>query len=115
MAERLMERFLAALPELAMDVAADLGPDTDADGVAAIVRRHLTAVAEGHRLSAADLARLRADGAAAARAGVPLADPLDAYLSTGWVAWDHAVRLAQPDEAAELAALGSALLRAGDD
>ena len=97
--ETLIDRLLAALPEVAREVAADLGPAADADAVAVIVRRHLDAVADGRRLSAADLARLRADGAAAARAGVPLADPLDTYLSTGWVAWEHAVRLARPDEA----------------
>lgn len=115
MDERLIDRLLARAPELARDVAADLGPDADSAAVEPVVRRHLAAIADGRRLSAVELARLRADGAAAARAGVPLAEPLDAYLSTGWVAWDHAVRLARPDEADALASLGAALLRAGDD
>jgi hypothetical protein len=113
--ERLIDRLLAEVPALAADVAADLGAGTDAATLEPVVRRHLEAIAGGWRLSAGDLARLRADGAAAARAGVPIAQPLDAYLSTGWVAWDHAVRLAEPVDAAELAALGAALLRAGDD
>lgn len=113
--ERLVDRLLADSTRLAGDVAADLGPGADAAAVEPIVRRHLGAIATGRRLSAAELARLRADGAAAARAGVPLAEPLDAYLSTGWVAWEHAVRIAGPEDTAELAALGAALLRAGDD
>jgi len=120
MAAPLIERLLRDASVLAADVAADLGGTLDDTAVEAVVRRFLEAIAAGRRLSATELARLRSDGAAAARDGRPLAEPLDAYLSTGWVAWEHAVRLAQADEgdparAAELAALGSALLRAGDD
>jgi len=119
-ADPIIERLLAEAPRLAADVAADLGGTMDDATVEVVVRRFLEAIAAGRRLSATDLARLRSDGAAAARDGRPLAEPLDAYLSTGWVAWEHAVRLAQVDgggaaRATELAALGSALLRAGDD
>ncbi|MFN8620705.1 MAG: helix-turn-helix domain-containing protein [Chloroflexota bacterium] len=115
MTDALVDRLLADVPELARQVAADLGPDVDPSVVEPAVRRYLEAVAGGARLSAGELVRLRSDGAAAARAGVPLAAPLDTYLSTGWVAWEHAVGIARPDERDALAALGSALLRGGDD
>jgi DNA-binding PucR family transcriptional regulator len=59
------------------------------------------------------LARLRADAEAAASAGERLEHLLDRHLSTGWVLWEAAN--ADPDaNAPTLAALGSALLRAGD-
>ena len=119
-ADTMIERLLADASLLAEDVAADLGGTMDAAAVEVVVRRYLEAIAAGRRLSATELARLRSDGAVAARDGRPLAEPLDAYLSTGWVAWEHAVRIAHAEDgggarATELAALGSALLRAGDD
>lgn len=113
--ERLIDRLLGSAAALAHDVATDLGPGMDPSRMEPVVRRYLEAIAARRRLSAAELARLRSDGAAAAREGIPLAEPLDAYLSTGWVAWDHAVRLAGPGDTAELADLGTALLRAADD
>ena len=67
------------------------------------------------RVGQADLVRLRAEGAAAAREGRALASPIDAYLSTAWVAWDHALGVAADGDAVVLGALGAALLRAGDD
>ncbi len=111
----LVERLLADVAVLAREVARDLGAQVDPASVEPVVRRYLAAVAGGRRLSGVELGRLRADGAAAARAGLPLAEPLDAYLSTGWVAWEHAVRIAGPEDVAQLAALGSVLLRSGDD
>jgi hypothetical protein len=86
---------------------------------AEVVGRLLDLLSTGRRASAAELARVRADGAAAARAARPLAGPIDAWLSAAWVAWEHAVRIAA-DPAAGIAPealpqLGSALLRAGDD
>jgi hypothetical protein len=66
-------------------------------------------------LSQAELAALRRDGAAAARAGVPLARPIDEALSTAWVCWSEATALARAAEPGALALLGAALLRAGDD
>jgi hypothetical protein len=116
----IVARLLLDTQDLARDVAADLGPETVPDDVEPVVRRVLAGIASGQRLGAAELGRLRTEGAAAAREGRPLAQPLDAYLSTTWVAWEHAVRLAASDpdaagRAVELAALGSALLRAGDD
>jgi hypothetical protein len=166
----LSDRLLRDAAGLARQVAADLGPTADRASVERVVRRFLEAVAGGRRVSAGELARLRADGATAARDGRPLAEPLDVWLSTAWVAWEHAVRLAAPevtaggggatergaagtatehgaagpatergaagpatergaagpatglppaggegDRVAELARLGSALLRAGDD
>jgi len=121
MADTLVQRLLAEASSVARDVATDLGPETDMTAVEAVVRRYLEALADERRLSGAELLRLRADGAAAARAGRPLAEPLDAWLSTGWVAWEHAVRLSESDggttaaRSRELASLGHALLRAGDD
>ncbi len=75
-------------------MAIDLGPEADARRAQPIVERFLAAVAAGGaRVGEADLVRLRAEGAAAARQGRPLAAPIDAYLSTAWVAWDHALRI----------------------
>lgn len=103
------------IPEISRQVAADLG-DADAAGDAEpVVRRLLAALEGGTRVGPAELLRLRQEGAAAARTGRPLATPIDAYLSSAWVTWEHAVALAGPADTDALAALGSALLRAGDD
>ena len=97
-------------------MAVDLGGEATSDQVEPTVRRFLAAVeGGGARVGEADLVRLRAEGAAAARQGLPLASPIDAYLSTAWVAWDHAQRLAPPPDPSASASLAAALLRAGDD
>jgi len=87
-----------------------------AEAAEPVVDRFLAAIAAGGvRVGEADLVRWRAEGAAAARDGQPLAAPIDAYLSTAWVAWDHALNVAPAVDAQVLGVLGSALLRAGDD
>ena len=63
--------------------------------------------------SIAVLDRLRADGEAAAEAGERLERLLDRHLSAGWVIWEAAARPGETNPAV-LAALGSALLHAGD-
>ncbi|MFO1540882.1 MAG: helix-turn-helix domain-containing protein [Chloroflexota bacterium] len=116
--DALLAALRERLPTLAADVATDLGGGHE--GIAAeVVGRLLDLLATGRRATAAELVRVRADGAAAARAARPLAAPIDAWLSAAWVAWEHAVRIAAdpasgvaPDA---LARLGSALLRASDD
>ncbi len=101
---------------IARDVAADLGPGASAEAAEPVVDRFLGAIAAGAaRVGEADLVRLRAEGAAAAREGTPLATPIDAYLSTAWVAWDHALGVMGEADPVLLGALGAALLRAGDD
>ena len=113
---RLLDRLRELAPAIARDVAVDLGVGESAQGVQPLVERFLAAVAaEGVRVGEADLVRLRAEGAAAARQGRPLASPIDAYLSTAWVAWDHALRIVPGPEPEVMGALGAALLRAGDD
>ena len=97
--------------DIARDVAADLGAGVTAAAAEPVVERFLAAiVAGGVRVGEADLVRLRAEGAAAAREGQPLASPIDAYLSTAWVAWEHALGVAADGDAAVLGALGAALL-----
>jgi hypothetical protein len=108
-------RLAADEARIATDVAADIGTTTSSHAATAIVRRLLKVVAGGRRIGAAEVRRLRAEGAEAARAGQPLARPIDAWLSAAWVTWDRAIAIARPDEGSELAVLGSGLLRAGDD
>jgi hypothetical protein len=111
----LLARLTADLPRLAAEVAADLDAQTTPETTEVIVRRLLAAIAAAPRLGEAELRRLRAEGAQAAREGRPLAAPIDAYLSSAWVTWDRAVAIARPGESEALATLASALLRAGDD
>jgi len=112
----LISRLQDAAPVIARDVAADLGADVTTDTAEPVVRRFLAAIGTGSvRVGEADLVRLRAEGAAAAREGQPLAAPIDAYLSTAWVAWDHALTGVGDQAPDVLGALGAALLRAGDD
>ncbi|MCY7417356.1 MAG: helix-turn-helix domain-containing protein [Chloroflexi bacterium] len=113
---RLIGRLRDAAPVIARDVAADLGADVTAEAAEPVVRRFLAVIATGGvRVGEADLIRLRAEGAAAARGGQPLAASIDAYLSTAWVAWDHALMDIRQEAPDVLGALGAALLRAGDD
>lgn len=102
------------MPELVRDVAADLG-EPDPDTVAPTVQRFLDMITGGPGLGEADRLRLRQEGATTARQGRPLAALMDGYLSTAWVAWDHALRLEPQLEVAAMRQLGAALLRAGDD
>ena len=113
---RLIGRLRDGAAAIARDVAADLGTDVTPDTAEPVVQRFLAAISGGSmRVGEADLVRLRTEGAAAARQGQPLAAPIDAYLSTAWVSWDHALRVARDGEPEVLGALGATLLRAGDD
>jgi hypothetical protein len=115
----LTDALRADTPGLAGLVALDVGRGTDARDLEPAVTLLLEAIARGPRPQASTIAALRAEGAAAAREGRPLAEPIDVYLSSAWVVWDRAVELAAlnaaGDPAGDLAALGRALLRAGDD
>jgi hypothetical protein len=111
----LVDRLMQAAPAIAAAVTADLGSGRVPPALEERVRRTLRALAGRDRLGPSELSRLRGEGAAAARAGVPLADPIDEALSTAWVTWSVATRLTPAPEAAALARLGGALLRGGDD
>jgi hypothetical protein len=112
---RLLDGLLADAPRIAQRVADDLGDEQASDELEAAVGRFLAGLARGTRLPGPDLARLRREGAAAARAGIPLARPIDEALSTAWVCWSEATALARGAERDALDLLGAALLRAGDD
>lgn len=111
--EVLLRSLRAELPALAADVAADVGEPSDL--LEPVVAHVLAGLSRPGRLPPAELERLRAEGAAAARAGSPVQVIIDRYLSTGWVVWARARELIPDAEAGTLAALGAALLRAGDD
>ncbi len=120
--EELLASLRIRIPEIARAVAADLGEAGAGLDPGEVVTRLLGILGPGGRVPAAEALRLRADGAAAARAGRPLAEPLDAWLSTAWVVWEHATgpesatKRAAPVAGPELLAeLGSVLLRVGDD
>lgn len=109
----LTRRLTRLVVSMAHDVARDVG--LDAEEAEAVVRRFLDMVGGGPGLRATDQVRLRQEGAAAARGGRALALSMDAYLSTSWVVWDHALQLRPAPAPGQLGALGAALLRAGDD
>lgn len=111
--DRLLSRLRGDLRGLAEEVAADVGEPSEV--LEPVVGHVLDGLAGPGRLSQAELARLQAEGAAAARAGRPVRQAIDRYLSTGWVIWDQALRSAERPDREVLAALGAALLRAGDD
>jgi hypothetical protein len=100
---------------MARRVAEDVGRPDDAPQLVGLVEAFLVRLLRGERLSDAERLRLRAEGAAAARAGEPIEQPIDRYLTCGWVTWEAATNAAAPDERETLTALGGALLRAGDD
>lgn len=110
----IIDRLREAMPDLVRDVAADLG-ESDPAVVVPTVRRFLDMIIGGPGLGEADRLRLRQEGATAARQGRPLAALMDAYLSTAWVAWDHALGLSPALGVGVMRDLGAALLRAGDD
>jgi hypothetical protein len=113
--EGLLRRLQPRRAEMARRVAEDVGRPDDAPELVDLVTAFLERLLRGERLSEAERLRLRAEGAAAARAGEPIERPIDRYLTAGWVTWEAAIEAATPDEQAALTALGGALLRAGDD
>jgi hypothetical protein len=112
--DAIVRRLRPRAARLVRDVAADLG-DADPDLVPVTVLRFLDMITGGAGLGDADRLRLRQEGSAAARIGRPLAAPMDAYLSTAWVTWDHALDLEPPLDVPAMRELGATLLRAGDD
>ena len=113
-----LETLSANLDPILAEVARDVsGGDEDLGGVSAAARRAvewtIRALLRAEELSPDELARLRLSGARAAREGEPLGRLLDRYLTSGWVLWAAATRPPAGDSAA-LAALATALLKAGD-
>ncbi len=94
-------------------VSRDVGEP--ADRIAPAVEAYVNLLAADDPSSPVALASLRAVGAEAARAGIALQVVLDRYLSTGWAVWAAVVGQGEEAvDAADLAALGEVLLRAGD-
>lgn len=113
-----LEAIREDLDPIVGEVARDVSrPGEDLEAVSAAARRALEwtirALLRAEELTPDELARLRLTGSRAAREGEPLQRLLDRYLTSGWVLWSAATRPAAGDPAA-LAALGTALLKAGD-
>ncbi len=112
--EALREDLDPIVDEVVRDVSR---ADEDLGAVSAAARRAvewtIRALLKAEELTPDELARLRLAGSRAAREGEPLQRLLDRYLTSGWVLWAAATRLPTGDSAA-LAALGTALLKAGD-
>ncbi len=112
--EALREDLEPIVGEVARDVSS---ADEDLGAVSAAARRAvewtIRALLRAEELTPDESARLRLAGARAAREGEPLQRLLDRYLTSGWVLWAAATHRPETDAAA-LAALGTALLKAGD-
>ena len=112
--ETLREDLDPIVGEVARDVAR---ADEDLAAVSAAARQAVVwtigALLRAEELSPDESARLRLAGSIAARGGEPLQHLLDRYLTAGWVLWAAATRPPMGDTVA-LAALGTALLKAGD-
>lgn len=114
----MLETIRKDLDPIVGEVARDVSrADEDLGSVSASARRAVEwtigALLKAQELNPDELARLRLAGARAAREGEPLGRLLDRYLTAGWVLWAAATRPPTGDSAA-LAALGTALLKAGD-
>ncbi len=100
--------------EIVRDVA---GPGDDMEALAVSTRvaveSTIAALLRAEELSGAELLRLRLAGSRAARDGESLHRLLDRYLTSGWVLWSAATSRPSGSRAA-VAALGTALLKAGD-
>jgi hypothetical protein len=115
----LLERLRDEEPRLVEEVVHDVAlPDEAPEAVAALVQPvvvwTIETLAESETLPAERLALLHDEGSRAAIAGESLQRLLDRYLSTGWVVWGAATRRATDADAAAVAPLGTALLKAGD-
>ena len=112
--EALRQELEPIVAEIVRDVAS---PDEDLEALAvstrAAVESTIAALLRTEELTPDELTRLRLAGSRAAREGEPLQRLLDRYLTSGWVLWAAASRPPTGDSAA-LAALGTALLKAGD-
>lgn len=100
--------------EIVRDVA---GPGDDLEELAVSVRAAaestIVDLLRADELSGARISRLRFAGSRAAREGEPLQRLLDRYLTSGWVLWAAATGRPTGSRTA-VAALGTALLKAGD-
>jgi PucR C-terminal helix-turn-helix domain len=114
----LLETLRRDLEPIVREVARDTArADEDLRTVSAAAQQAVEwtigALLRAEELSPDELARLRLTGSRAAREGEPLQRLLDRYLTSGWVLWAAATRLPTSGSAA-FAALGTALLKAGD-
>lgn len=114
----LLEAVLLELDPIVAEIVRDVaGPDEDLEALGvstrATVESTIAALLRAEQLSEAELLDLRLAGSRAAREGEPLDRLLDRYLTSGWVLWAAATRQATASRTA-VAALGTALLKAGD-
>ncbi len=104
-------------PSVAAIVADVAGPDEDREALSVSIRAEvestIAALLRAEELSADELSRLRLAGSHAAHQGGSLQRLLDRYLTSGWVLWAAATARSTGSPTA-VAALGTALLKAGD-
>jgi hypothetical protein len=112
--EAVQQELDPIVAEIVRDVA---GPGDDLEALAVSTRAAaestIAALLRAEELSEVELSRLRLGGSRAARDGESLHRLLDRYLTSGWVLWAAATRQSTAGRAA-VAALGTALLKAGD-
>ncbi len=114
----LLEALRLELDPIVVEIVRDVaGPDEDLEALAASTRAAvestIAALLRAEELSGAELSHLRLAGSRAAREGESLHRLLDRYLTSGWVLWAAATDRSTGSRAA-VAALGTALLKAGD-
>ena len=114
----LLEAVRLELDPIVAEIIRDVGgqyDDLEALRVStrATVESMIAALLRAEELSEAELSSLRLAGSRAAREGESLHRLLDRYLSSGWVLWAAATSRTAGSRAA-VAALGTALLKAGD-
>ena len=114
----LLETLRRDLDAIVAEIVADAaGPDDDLAALAvsarAAVESTIAALLRAEELGADERSRLRLAGSIAAREGESLHRLLDRYLTSGWVLWAAATGRSRGSRAA-VAALGTALLKAGD-
>lgn len=114
----LLETLRRDLDVIVAEIVADVAdPDEDLAALAvsarAAVESTIAALLRAEELGADERSRLRSAGSRAAREGESLHRLLDRYLTSGWVLWAAATGRSRGSRAA-VAALGTALLKAGD-
>ena len=114
----LLEALRPELDPIVAEIVRDVArPDDDlaalTDSTRAAVESTIAALLHAEELGADERSRLRLAGSRAAREGESLHQLLDRYLTSGWVLWAAATGRSRGSRAA-VAALGTALLKAGD-
>ena len=114
----LLETLRPELDPIVAEIVRDVaGPDEDLAALAvstwATVESTIAALLRAEELGADERSRLRLAGSLAAREGESLHRLLDRYLTSGWVLWAAATGRSTGSRTA-VAALGTALLKAGD-